>query len=174
MRLLPLLSLATTAICTNFNWERTQLNANETFGYPDIQFGFTSGQNSTYSGPKCKVAPGDPGWPTVEEWQKFNTTLGGALLKPPPAAAACYPGELYDAAKCNIIASGNRTRYFIDNPVSVLTDWTTGNTCVVAKNPTGTCTQGGFPVYVVNASTVRHIQLAVNFARNRNLRLVIK
>jgi FAD/FMN-containing dehydrogenase len=29
-------------------------------------------------------------------------------------------------------------------------------------------------MYVVNASTTRHIQLAVNFARNANIRLVIK
>lgn len=38
----------------------------------------------------------------------------------------------------------------------------------------GNCTHGGFPVYTVNVSDVKHIQLAVNFARNANLRLVIK
>lgn len=36
------------------------------------------------------------------------------------------------------------------------------------------CTIGGYPYYVVNATTVAKIQLAVNFARNLNLRLVIK
>jgi hypothetical protein len=39
-------------------------------------------------------------------------------------------------------------------------------------NATGKCTQGGWSVYVVNATTVK--QIAVNFARNKNLRLVIK
>lgn len=38
----------------------------------------------------------------------------------------------------------------------------------------GTCSWGGFPVYAVNVSNVGQIQLAVNFARNANLRLVIK
>jgi FAD/FMN-containing dehydrogenase len=38
----------------------------------------------------------------------------------------------------------------------------------------GDCTLGGFPVYSVNVSNVGQIQLAVNFARNANLRLVIK
>lgn len=42
------------------------------------------------------------------------------------------------------------------------------------NGPEGNCTMGGFPVYSVNASTVAQVQLAVNFARNLNLRLVIK
>jgi FAD/FMN-containing dehydrogenase len=37
-----------------------------------------------------------------------------------------------------------------------------------------TCTQGGYPVYVVNATNVADIQAAVNFARNTGIRLVIK
>lgn len=40
--------------------------------------------------------------------------------------------------------------------------------------PSNNCTLGGYPSYVVNASTVANIQLAVNFARNSNLRLVVK
>jgi FAD/FMN-containing dehydrogenase len=41
-------------------------------------------------------------------------------------------------------------------------------------NLTGTCEQGGYPLYVVNASGVAQIQLAVNFARNTGIRLVVK
>lgn len=39
---------------------------------------------------------------------------------------------------------------------------------------TGACEQGGYPLYVVNVSSVAQIQLAVNFARNTGVRLVIK
>jgi FAD/FMN-containing dehydrogenase len=39
---------------------------------------------------------------------------------------------------------------------------------------TPNCTLGGFPEYVVNATNVAQIQLAVNIARELNLRLVIK
>lgn len=35
------------------------------------------------------------------------------------------------------------------------------------------CTQGGYPVYTVNATSVSQIQLAVNFARNTGIRFVI-
>jgi FAD/FMN-containing dehydrogenase len=37
-----------------------------------------------------------------------------------------------------------------------------------------TCTLGGFPEYVVKVTNVAQIQLAVNFARATNLRLIIK
>jgi hypothetical protein len=34
--------------------------------------------------------------------------------------------------------------------------------------------QGGHPIYVVNVSNVGHIQAAIDFARSRHIRLVIK
>jgi FAD/FMN-containing dehydrogenase len=43
-----------------------------------------------------------------------------------------------------------------------------------ADPDSGNCTHGGYPLYAVNVSNVGHIQLAVNLARNANLRLVIK
>lgn len=33
---------------------------------------------------------------------------------------------------------------------------------------------GGFPMYVINATTPKHIQAGVNFARNSGVRLVVK
>jgi FAD/FMN-containing dehydrogenase len=41
-------------------------------------------------------------------------------------------------------------------------------------NYTTTCEMGAYPTYAVNISTVAQVQLAVNFARNANLRLVVK
>ncbi|KAK3323188.1 hypothetical protein B0T19DRAFT_485619 [Cercophora scortea] len=176
--LLPILSFATIAVASvsvNFPWEAAQLTANETATYPDIAFGDATGSNATYSGPKCKVGPGDSAWPTDYEWTRFNRTLGGVLLKPLPPGAVCYPGPYHDATKCNFLLTGAAfTRFYADDPVTVLTDWPEGNTCLASASPVGNCTQGGYPVYVVNATKVRHIQMAVNFARNRNLRLVIK
>lgn len=49
-----------------------------------------------------------------------------------------------------------------------------GLTCKPELGPNGQCTIGGYPVYVVNAKCVYHIQLAVNLARNLNIRLVVK
>jgi hypothetical protein len=50
-----------------------------------------------------------------------------------------------------------------------------GRSCVPTDDSgNSTCTLGAFPVYAVNATNVAQIQLAVNFARNQGLRLVIK
>jgi FAD/FMN-containing dehydrogenase len=49
-----------------------------------------------------------------------------------------------------------------------------GATCIPTTNATGNCTIGGYPTYVVNATNVLQIQAAVNFARNANIRLVVK
>lgn len=47
----------------------------------------------------------------------------------------------------------------------------------MARNDTtkaNQCTLGGFPNYAINVSTAAQVQLAVNFARNLNIRLTIK
>lgn len=50
-----------------------------------------------------------------------------------------------------------------------------GATCLPPSLSTSdSCTLGGYPAYAVAATAVYQIQLAVNFARNLNLRLVIK
>ena len=50
-----------------------------------------------------------------------------------------------------------------------------GRSCLPTGKPSNaTCTLGAYPVYAVNATNVAQIQLAVNFARNKRLRLVIK
>jgi FAD/FMN-containing dehydrogenase len=54
--------------------------------------------------------------------------------------------------------------------------WQLGNPCPIPpiRNPGYTCNVTAFPAYVVNATTVKQIQAAVNFARNNNIRLTIK
>jgi hypothetical protein len=42
------------------------------------------------------------------------------------------------------------------------------------RDPGKNCTLGGYPEYAVEATNVAQIQLAVNMARNMNMRLVIK
>lgn len=63
----------------------------------------------------------------------------------------------------------------MNDPTSIMLPLYEGRTCMApGYNYTSACTQGAYPTYVVNATTVAQIQLAVNFARNQNLRLVVK
>lgn len=49
-----------------------------------------------------------------------------------------------------------------------------GKTCMPQNGNDSTCDIGGFPSYAVNISTVAQVQLAINFARNTNVRLIVK
>ncbi|TDZ30805.1 FAD-linked oxidoreductase patO [Colletotrichum spinosum] len=124
---------------------------------------------------KCKTFPGDLLYPTEPVWNVFNLLTGNALIKTVPLGAACYPGEHYDAEKCQyLLANWSNSDTHDEDPTSVMSPIYQGATCQpqnAAGN--GTCEIGGFPLYSVKATTVAQVQLAINFARNLNLRLVV-
>jgi hypothetical protein len=163
-------------IAGNFPFESVQLTQTDILKFPAVRFGnkdIASPSGSTT--PRCRAWPGSHDWPSDSEWQKLNVSLGGALLRPIPAASACYQGENYNETLCRgLVNEAGQTHFWVDDPLSTLTQWPQGSTCILGVNPQGTCTRGGFPEYVVNATTVKQIQAAVNFARNKNVRLVIK
>ncbi|KAK5659389.1 hypothetical protein OQA88_1482 [Cercophora sp. LCS_1] len=154
-------------------FESVQLDPHDVKAFPPVAFAKGEGKPSKA---KCKAWPGTEDWPSDFEWRLFNASLDGALLKPTPPAAACYRGHPdFNTAKCSfLLNNATQNDFYINDPLTILTQWTQGETCLPALNATGSCTQGGFPVYVVNATTVKHVQAAVNFARNKNIRLVIK
>ncbi|KAF2010367.1 FAD-binding domain-containing protein [Aaosphaeria arxii CBS 175.79] len=167
-----LLSSLPSILAVNFPFEEVQLTDADISSNSDVQFG---GNNSEAAIEGCKYIPGDDEWPTEAEWARLNDTLGGALLKPKPLASVCYAGPDYDARKCSTLQrTWTSAALHANDPISIMSQWPSGHSCVPTSNPNSTCTQGGWPVYVVNATTVRHIQAGVNFARNRNIRLVIK
>lgn len=59
-----------------------------------------AGGNTTFS--SCKNIPGDPGWPTPDEWDALNHTVGGRLIATVPAASVCHlePYDDYNATAC--------------------------------------------------------------------------
>jgi len=64
----------------------------------------------------------------------------------------------------------------VDHPTSIMAPQYQGLTCLPHDGGLAgaTCTAGGYPLYVVNARNAWDVQAAVNFARNRNIRLVVK
>ena len=62
----------------------------------------------------------------------------------------------------------------IELPAAGLWTYFTNDTCRPTTNPTDTCTLGYYPVLVIMAKTTAHIQAGINFARQNNLRLIIR
>lgn len=109
----------------------------------------------------------------------FDLLLGGSLIRTKPFASPCFSDyKNLDTAKCAEITGNwfNDSYIHTDDPTSINAILFQGTTCVPSVvNPLAThCALGSYPPLSINVSTVAQIQLAVNLARNLNIRLVIK
>jgi len=108
-----------------------------------------------------RVRPADPGWPSKEAWRRLNEAIEGNLVPVNSPVNACLSSD--DGADCRAFFANVKNPYYIgDNPGITQTlgwvdAWTT--------KPS---------VYAVAARNADHIVAAVNFARENNLRLVVK
>ncbi|KAH7077623.1 FAD/FMN-containing isoamyl alcohol oxidase-like protein MreA [Paraphoma chrysanthemicola] len=170
-----LLLLVGNSLAVNFPYENVQLQPWEVWNSSDLVFG----NGTSTKRPPCKSYPGYESWPSLAQWNAFNLTLGGSLLRGVPPAAACYEGEYKDTVKCGIVRRGQNNALFAkEDPLIPFGQWQLDNPCPVPSDsltpPLSHCKLTSFPQYVVNASTARDVQLAVNFARNNHIRLTIK
>jgi hypothetical protein len=126
----------------------------------------------------CKTFPGEPTWPGDNVWKVFSELLGGALIPTVPIAASCYDtqwGEK-DANKCaDVTKNFTNPLFHHADPASNMWPIFQGRTCMPTNDSsTKACTLGGYPEYAIKVTNVAQIQLAINFARNAGIRLVIK
>ncbi|KAF6813204.1 FAD binding domain containing protein [Colletotrichum sojae] len=126
----------------------------------------------------CKTFPGDPDWPLDIIWDVFDALLGKALIATKPLGAPCYDSEWgpRDETECaNIVKNSTNASFLSADPTANYWPIFEGRTCKPKNVTSGSqCTIGGYPEYAVKVTNVAQIQLAINFARAANLRLVIK
>ncbi|RNJ58313.1 hypothetical protein D7B24_004954 [Verticillium nonalfalfae] len=133
------------------------------------------------NGPKydCRCSPEDACWPDKAAWDGLNATVNGNLLRHIPPAAVCYNEfrgiPTYNKAACDEATSmWKDERWQISRPASVLWTWGSNNTCELTTDPSASCTMGYYPEFVIMAKTRDHIKAGVDFARSRNIRLVMR
>ncbi|KAK4240549.1 hypothetical protein C8A03DRAFT_13153 [Achaetomium macrosporum] len=130
--------------------------------------------------PRCRYLPGDALWPSAAEWQALNRSVGGRLIAGQPLAQVCY-GSNRDKAACERLRSQwtQQQTYFPD-PVNVMSPYFLNNSCTpFAKDEAifesaAACKMGNAPVYAINVSSVADVQAGFRFARDKNVRLVVK
>ena len=124
--------------------------------------------------PQCKAIPGTGSWPSDAVWSHLNQSISGRLLKPPPPAAACHSDQPeYNLASCAVINdSWVENVFHANNPISSTRNNWNNDTCL--PNATDPCSGIGYPVYVVNATCADDVKKGVDFARDNNVRLIIK
>ncbi|KAK3396897.1 hypothetical protein B0T20DRAFT_414736 [Sordaria brevicollis] len=140
---------------------------------------------TTYNGQKygCKCFPGRPCWPSANKWNSLNRTVDGTLRPIVPAGAVCHNTfesplgtfQTYDQAACaEAQANFADEQWTVEKPADALWTFFTNDTCRPTTDPTTPCTLGNYGVYVIMATKPSHIQAGVNFARQNNLRLIIR
>ncbi|KAI8286579.1 hypothetical protein K4K60_000286 [Colletotrichum sp. SAR11_57] len=109
-----------------------------------------------------------------ESWAALNESLGGRLLQPAAPGAVCHPGEpSYDAGRCAAAQAGwSRFDFHKADPVSVMWDNWSNDTCL--PDAAYLCRADGYSAFVVNATTPEHVKFGVDFAREKNVRLIVK
>jgi len=108
-----------------------------------------------------RVRPGDSSWPSAAAWDGLKQAVGGRLVKIEPPLVACV-GAL-DSMACRDVLKALRNPFFIgDQPgATESTGWV--DAWMFAPS-----------VYAVAAKSTEDVAAAVNFAREHNLRLVVK
>jgi FAD/FMN-containing dehydrogenase len=108
-----------------------------------------------------RVRPTDPEWPGSAAWQELKQRVGGRLVEVQPLLADCK-GEAASTA-CQQVLKNLRNPYFVgDQPAGTMTvGWLDG--WMTAPS-----------AYAVAAKNTDDVVAAVNFARDRKLRLVVK
>jgi len=110
---------------------------------------------------RARVRPGNPAWPTDADWAGLRTQVGGRLLQPTPLLEACRADAKGSA--CAEVVRELRNPYFLgDQPAGTqVSGWLDAWT----PHPS---------VYAVAARDAHDVAAAVNFAREHDLRLVVK
>jgi len=111
--------------------------------------------------PFTRVRPGDPGWPSQAEWDEFGNAVDGRLIRVKPTLDVCRTTP--EGAACREVFRELKNPYFIgDDPSLTQTmGWYQG-------------WQSSPPEYVVMAKRAKDVAAAVNFAREKKLRLVVR
>ncbi|KAL8654043.1 MAG: hypothetical protein Q9226_003588 [Calogaya cf. arnoldii] len=119
---------------------------------------------------ECKPLINSSQWPSPKIWKSLNDSLSGNLLAPSPPAVVCDPlkPKSFDRALCaQVGASWSNSRFHTNDPVSVTYPNWQSEACLpttLLLNTTATCNLYPFPKYVVYASSVVHVAVAVKFA----------
>src|SRR5579864_8858488 len=113
------------------------------------------------SKPRRRVRPSDPGWPSATEWEKLKQAVGGNLIKP-QALFAPFASEPQGAA-CTDVMKNMRNPFYISDQTAgtEVSGW------LDAWTPAASA-------YAVAARNAADVVAGVNFAREHNLRLVVR
>ncbi|KFH44377.1 6-hydroxy-D-nicotine oxidase-like protein [Hapsidospora chrysogenum ATCC 11550] len=131
----------------------------------------TAGKSSS---PECRCFPGDACWPAPSAWNALNESVSGHLVATVPIGSVCH-GDTYDADACGAIqAAWTTAETHTDSSSSVLVPYFANQSCDPFLPRDAPCVVGTYVQYAVGVSGVSDIQSTLSFARENNIRLVVR
>jgi len=111
--------------------------------------------------PLRRVRPGEPAWPNAADWRKLDELVGGALLEVRSLFSACQSDG--GSVGCRDVLANIQNPFYIgDQPAGTqVSGW------LDAWTPAPSA-------YAVKARNSTDVAAAINFARERRLRLAVK
>ena len=130
----------------------------------------------------CRCLFGQPCWPTEGEFATLATQLSQPLLHPLPPASPCYPLSAPSGNCSDVIANFSNNQWRSDQPGALefanyeayIFPNETISACYINTTLGVPCTQGSVPPVGVDARSASDVQAAVRFAKQHNLKLVVK
>jgi FAD/FMN-containing dehydrogenase len=110
---------------------------------------------------QARIRPGDPAWPSQANWDQLSQAVGGRLVKLRSPLAACASAP--SGADCAQLFKELKNPYYLGDEAGLTQ--TLGWVDAWTSQPSA---------YAVAARTTDDVVAAVNFARENNLRLVVK
>lgn len=126
-------------------------------GYSGLLTSCTKNTNTPFR----RVRPGDTGWPSKASWEKLKQEVEGRMIKVKSPLDACEIKPTGEA--CGEVFNKMNNPYYISNQPALTQ--TSGWADAWTSAPS---------VYAVEAEEATDVVAAVNFAREHNLRLVVK
>lgn len=120
-----------------------------------------SGSDAAAATTRSRVRPGDAAWPTEAQWNDLARKVDNRLLKVRPPFADCAAAP--DSEACAKLFKALKNPYFLGDEVGLTQ--TLGWVGAWTSQPSA---------YAVAARNTRDVVAAVNFAREHDLRLVVK
>ncbi|KAI0380480.1 FAD-binding domain-containing protein [Hypomontagnella monticulosa] len=122
----------------------------------------------------CKILPGDPDWPSQDEWDALNSTTGGRLVATVPLGSPCHD-PTYDEELCaSLQEEWLYSSVHLQSSSSVMAPLFANQSCDPWQPRSKPCTLGNYVSYAVNVSGPDDVIAALKFADEKNLRFVIR
>lgn len=137
--------------------------------------------SSSVPWPSYDCNPGQPCWPSVAEWEAFNTTVSGHLQATIMLGSPCFPSSPnYSNIACANVKANYNNGDFREQIYGAMayTEWETcgGANCLPSQlaPQSDTCSLGRMSAYYVDAQSAADVQATLAFVKAHNIRLTVK